>query len=94
MVQQYSHRDQTNLQIVESVELHEVMESGEGLVGVLEVERGERWLGVIENVKICQLLLLLSFSGNTCKTNINLSTLTRQGQKSAINLKITIHKIS
>lgn len=42
MALQYSRRDQTNLQIVESVELHEVVESGEGLVGVLEVKRGER----------------------------------------------------
>lgn len=42
----------THLQVVEGVKLHQVMESGEGLVGVLEVKSGERTLGVVEYVKV------------------------------------------
>lgn len=37
----HHYKDRTDLQVVESVELHEVMQSGEGLVGVLEVKGGE-----------------------------------------------------
>lgn len=44
------------------------MKSGEGLVGVLEVESGERCLGVVEYVKVSQFLLLLSLSGYTCES--------------------------
>lgn len=57
----------THLQVVEGVELHQVMESGEGLIGVLEVESGERRLGVVEYVKVSQFPLLFSLPGNTCE---------------------------
>lgn len=55
----------THLQVVEGVELHQVVESGEGLIGVLEVEGGERRLWVVEYVKVGQFPLLLSLPGDT-----------------------------
>lgn len=51
-----------HLDVVESVELHEVVEAGEGLVGVLEVERGVRTLGVVEDIKVTKLLLFVRLS--------------------------------
>lgn len=56
----------THLQVVQSVELHQVMESGEGLIGVLEVESGKWRLGVVEDVKVSQFPLLLRLPGDTC----------------------------
>lgn len=60
---QQQHR--TDLQVVESVELHQVMKLGEGFIGVLKIKGGVRCLRVIEDVKVCQILLLLSLPGNT-----------------------------
>lgn len=56
----------THLQVVEGVELHQVVESGEGLVGVLEVESGERRLGVVEDVKVGEFPFLVILPGNPC----------------------------
>lgn len=44
------------------------MESGEGLIGVLEVKSGERRLGVVEYVKVGQFPFLLSLPGHTCES--------------------------
>lgn len=55
----------THLQVVEGVELHQVVKSGEGLVGVLEIERGKWRFGIIKDVKICKILLLLRLPRNT-----------------------------
>lgn len=57
----------TDLQVVEGVELHQVVKPGEGFVGVLEIEGGERRLGIIKDVKICKVLLLLRLPRNTWK---------------------------
>lgn len=55
----------TDLQVVECVEFHEVVKLSEGLVGVLEVKSGIRRLGVVKDVKISRFLLFLGLSGNT-----------------------------
>lgn len=55
----------THLQVVEGVELHQIVKPDEGLVGVLEIERGKRRFRIVKDVKICKILLLLRLPRNT-----------------------------
>lgn len=57
------------LDVVECIELHEVVQLPESLVGILEVESGIRRVGIIEDVKVGKLLVLFGLSGNSCIKN-------------------------
>lgn len=57
----------TDLNVVERVELHEIMQSLEGLVGVFKVEGRVRRSCIIKYVKISKFDFLVCFSGNSCK---------------------------
>lgn len=56
-----------HLYVVKCVELHEIMQLSEGLVGILEVKGGVWGFWVIKDVKVSKLFFCFSLSRNSCR---------------------------
>lgn len=76
-----------HLYVVKCVELHEVMQLSEGLVGILEVKGGVWCFWVIKDVIVSKLFVRFSLARNSCRAP---STKEQRGCYMIVILQFTV----